>query len=114
MDFQTMRRLWIKAAIEHRVVRVVCCTRRSRSDISEHDAEPDFVGRSKSRSIFRPGPSGFWAARDRLTDEGPCCFNPALVLAMELTDTVFEPRPDARWMEHLDEYHRLDLRDETF
>ena len=114
MNFQTMRRLWIKAAIEHRVVRVECCTRRSRTDISEHDAEPDFVGRPKSRSIFRPGPSGLWTARDRLTNEGPYCFNPALVLAMELTDAVFEPRPEARWMEHLEEYHRRDLRAEAF
>ncbi len=114
MDFHTMRRLWIKAAIEHRVVRVEYRRGGSNSAVTVHEVEPDFVGRAKGPFIFQIGPNGFWAAFDRLTGEGPRCFDPSHILSMELTDSKFESRPDSRWMEHLEEYHSSDLRDETF
>ena len=114
MNHRTMRRLWIKAAIEHRVVRVEYRRGGSKSVITVHEVEPDFVGRSKGPFIFHIGPNGLWAAFDRLTGEGPRCFDPSHIISLELTDSRFEPRPDSRWMEHLEEFHRLDLRDETF
>lgn len=114
MDYRTMRRLWIKAAVEHRILRLKYLSRGSDSDVTEGEVEPDFVGRPRELSIFRRGPFGFWAAFNRLRGEGPCYFEPVSIVSMELTDRTFEPRPDARWMEHLEEYHESDLRDETF
>ena len=56
----------------------------------------------------------FWAAFDHTSGEGPRSFEPSSIVSMDLTDETFEPRPEGRWMEHLEEYHALDLRDEEF
>jgi hypothetical protein len=109
-----MRRLWIKAAIEHRVVRLEYRSGGVHSPVTAHEVEPDFIGRERGPFIFHMGPSGLWAAIDRIHGEGPRCFDPSHVVSMELTDEPFEPRPEGRWMEHLEEYHEQDLRDETF
>ena len=114
MDQPTMRLLWIKAAIEHRVVVLEYRSGGAHSPVTVHEVEPDFIGREKGPFVFHIGPNGYWAALDRRNGEGPRCFDPSHVQSMTLTDTIFEPRPETRWMEHLEEYHEMDLRDETF
>jgi hypothetical protein len=106
--------IWIKAAVEHRIVRLEYLEKPSQSTVSVHEVEPDHVGRRGGFLILRTGPPVLRAARDRSTGEGPCSFEPAFIISMELTDETFEPRPEGRWMEHLEEYHALDLRDEEF
>jgi hypothetical protein len=114
MDHRTMRRLWIKAAIEHRVVVLEYRSGGIKSPISVLEVEPDFIGREKGPFVFHIGPNGFWAGLVRQSGEGPRCFDPSHMQSMTLTDTIFEPHPDARWMEHLEEYHEQDLRNEAF
>jgi hypothetical protein len=109
-----MRRLWIKAAIEHRVVRLEYHDPGLNGDVTVREVRPDHVGGLGPLSHILPSTNRFWAASGPDDAGEPCCFKADDVVGLEITDTDFEPRPDGRWMEHVEEYHRLGLRDVTW
>ena len=110
MDHRTMRRLWIKAAVEHRVVRLDCRDPSCDDGVRSRDVRPDHVGSWGGLSRLFPRSFRFWGFAVQEDEEGACCFRPVEVVSMEITGRTFEPRPDGRWMEHLAEYHRSGLR----
>ena len=112
MDHHTMRRLWIKAAVEHRVVRLEYRDPSSRGAVTTRDVVPDFIGSWLGLGHLFPWSFRFWGFFHHEGGEDPCCFRSADVSSLEMTGRTFEPRPDGRWMEHLEEYHRLGLSDE--
>ena len=113
MDHHTMRRLWIKAAVEQRVVRIEYHDPSSGGDVTTWDVDPDFIGSWLGLGYLFPWSFRFWGFFHHEGGEGACCFRTADVVSLEITGRTFEPRPDGRWMEHLEEYHRSMLRDET-
>ena len=113
MDHHTMRRLWIKAAVEHRVVSVECNDPSCESGVRTRVVDPDHIGSWGVLSNLFPWSFRFWGSSDNEDGVGACCFRPADVVSLDITRRTFEPRPDGRWMEHLEEYHKLGLGDET-
>ncbi len=77
------------------------------------DVDPDFIGGWGGLSYVFPWTSMFWGVSEDGKGESPCCFKSGTVISLRITERTFEPGPDGRWMEHLEEYHRLGLRDET-
>ncbi len=110
MDHHTMRRLWIKAAVEHRVVRIEYRDPGPGGGVVTRDVDPDLIGSWLGLGRLFPWSFRFWGF---FHHEGACCFRPADVVSLEITGRIFEARPDGRWMEHLKEYHALGLGDET-
>ncbi|NOQ53697.1 MAG: hypothetical protein GQ558_03725 [Thermoplasmata archaeon] len=113
MDHRTMRRLWIKAAVEHRVVRLEYRGSSSDDGVVTRFVDPDFIGGWGGLSHLFPWSFRFWGSYDHEDGVGACCFQPADVVSLDITDRTFEPRSDGRWMEHLEEYQRLGLGDGT-
>jgi hypothetical protein len=112
VDVLEVRRLWIKAAIEHRVVRLEYRDEGLNGDVTVREVEPDHVRDLGPLSRLVPRTYRLWGVPSGDREGGPCCFRPADVVHLELMDETFEPRPDGRWMEHLREYHDAGLRDE--
>ncbi len=113
MDHRTIRRLWIKAAVEHRVVRLEHRDPGSEGGVMTRDVDPDFIGGWGGISNLFPWSFRFWCVSDDGKGGDLCCFNPRTVISLRITERTYEPRPHGRWMEHLAEYHRSGLRDET-
>jgi len=107
-----MRSLWIKAAIEHRVVRLEYHDPISGGDVTTRDVDPDVIESWLGLGHLFPWSFRFWGFFHQ-GGEGACCFRTADVVSLEITPRTFEPRPDGRWMEHWEEYQRSGLRDET-
>lgn len=113
MDHHTMRRLWIKAAVEHRVVRLEYHDPTTGGDVTTRDVDPDFIGSWLGLGYIFPWYFRFWGASDDSKGGGLCCFKPRTVISLRITGRTFEPRPDGLWMVHLEEYHRSGLGEET-
>ena len=77
------------------------------------EVDPDFIGSWGGISHLFPRSFRFWGVSEDGEGGEVCCFKPNQIISMEITDSRFEPRPDGRWMEHLEEYHRSGLGDDT-
>lgn len=113
MDHRTMRRLWIKAAVEHRVVRLEYRGSSSKDSVMTRFVDPDFIGSRGGIAYLFPWSFRFWGSSNHEDGVGAGCFRSADVVSLDITDRTFDPRPEGRWMEHLEEYQKLGLGDET-
>jgi hypothetical protein len=113
MDHRTIRRLWIKAAVEHRVVRLEYRGSSSKDGVMTRYVDPDFIGSWGGLSHLFPWSFRFWGVSDDSNGGDLCCFKPRTVISLRIIRRSFEPRSDGRWMEHLEEYQRLGLGDEA-
>ncbi len=108
-----MKRLWIKAAVEHRVVSLEYHDPGPEGGVTTREVNPDFIGSWGGLSHLFPWSFRFCGFSEDGEGGEVCCFKPRTVISLRITGRTFEPRTDGRWMEHLEEYHRLGLGEET-
>lgn len=101
---------WIKAAVEHKILKIKYFSSKTKKEITEREVEPDFVGASKNNLKQ----SGLWATFCHLRKEGPRLFKRETVLEWEPTEKIFEPSPKGRWKELLRKYDELQLKEKNF
>lgn len=100
---------WIKASVEHVVVKIKYYSGKTKHELTEREVEPDFIG------ISRDGRnSGYWATFCHLRNEGPRCFKPETIFDYKATERTFVPSPHGRWEEMLGEYNARDLGSKSF
>lgn len=60
---------WIKAAVEHVVVKIKYYSGKTKHELTEREVEPDLIGTSRDGKN-----SGYWATFCHLRGEGSRCF----------------------------------------
>ena len=100
---------WIKAAVEHVVVKIKYYSGKTKHELTEREVEPDFIG------ILHDGKnSGYWTTFDYLRGEGPRCFQQNTILEYEATDRTFTPSDKGRWGELKKKYDAKGLNNKDF
>ena len=85
------KKIWIKAAIEHRKVRIRYYCSKTDKDIEIRLVHPDFIGVSKN------GIYGYWAYCEKAG--GPRAFQPETMVIMEVLTDNFTPSIHSRYKE---------------
>ena len=101
--------MWIKAAIEHKVLEIDYFSARTRQQRTNREVEPDFVGTSRDGRN-----TGFFVTFCHLRNQGPRCFIPTTINGIKTTDKTFSPSPYGRWQELLDEYNKRELKNKKW
>jgi hypothetical protein len=105
-----LREAWVKASIEHRILRIRYFSKRKR-EVTIREVEPDFFGYSKEGSF------GCWAFFDYLRRDRSRCFKPDKILEWKVTRRKFNPSRFAsirRWRELIPLYQNLGLDKEPW
>lgn len=100
---------WIKAAVEHVVLKIQYFSGRTKQELTEREVEPDFVGQSSNNAN-----NGYWTTYCHLRGEGPRCFKPDSIIKYEATTARFTPPSVGRWKELIPIYEKLGLKDKPF
>jgi len=83
---------WIKAAIEHKTLRIRYYSARTKSEVTVREVEPDYYGWGKNRRNF--GLWGFCRLRKQVR-----CFKEDSIHGWEYVGNDFKPSPYARFKE---------------
>ena len=103
-DVLSIRDAWVKAAVEHRTLKIRYYSGAVKDEYSDREVEPDFIVTSDAWEGF--GCWGFCRLRKQVR-----VFNVGGILGWSLTRDKFTPNPGGRWRELLPYYQReyLDL-----
>lgn len=105
----SLKNIWIKAAVEHRILNIDYFSARTKQEQSNREVEPDFVGTSRDGKN-----NGFWATFCHLRDEGPRVFKSDSIRNISITSKTFIPSSKGRWEELIDIYNELGLESKNF
>lgn len=100
--------MWIKAAVEHRILNITYVNKETRLVYTKRDICPDFLQMSDQ------GASAVWALIGHAPQLGIKAFNPANFEMVRVTDTKFQPPPGARWNELVALYKERGLDQKPF
>lgn len=95
--------VWIKAAVEHRLITVSYKNPETRLVYTKRDVRPDFVGPDHT------GNNALWGLLDHNPFVGLKSFTPQHFEMMRLTNDKFSPPPGGRWKELVQVYNELKL-----
>lgn len=101
--------MWIKAAVEHRILHMKYFSARTKGEVTVREVEPDFVGLSNDGKT-----SGMWATYCHLRNEAPRCFKQDSIMELKATEQSFTPSPFGRWKELIGEYGSRGLKSVDF
>lgn len=98
---------WIKAAVEHKTLRIHYFSARTKRVSTIREVEPDFIGKSRSGTV-----SGLWAyCRLRQANR---VFIPDSILKWEYVGNSFTPNPRGRWRELIPVYYNRKLAEKNW
>lgn len=109
MSIQTLslRDSWVKAAVEHRTMKIRYYSGAIKHEVTEREVEPDFIVTSNGWEGF--GCWGFCRLRNQVR-----VFNSQGILDWEITGKYFTPNPSGRWSELIDYYEKNSLGDTIY
>ena len=93
---------WIKAAVEHKTLKIKYVSVRTKGEMTIREVEPDYYGWSANGKNF-----GLWGICRLRGDIR--CFQPDSVLSWEYVGNTFEPNPKGRWTELMPVYKQKGL-----
>lgn len=105
----SLEEVWIKAAVEHKIMKITYFSARTKREITNREIEPDFVGLSKDGKNI-----GCWATFCHLRQEGPRLFKPDSIRKFSVIDKIFSPPHLGRWKELIPLYERKGLKNKNF
>jgi len=98
---------WIKAAVEHKTLRIHYVSARTKGEFTIREVEPDFVGTSRDGRL-----SGLWATcRLRQSNR---CFKQDSIIKWEYVGDSFQPNPYGRWQELIPIYQNRKLAEKDW
>lgn len=101
----TLEELWVKAAVEHRLVHVSYKNPETRLVYNKRDIRPDLVTADES------GNTTLWGLLNHNPFVGLKAFSPKFFEAFQLTNEKFQPGPESRWEQLVPIYEELGLKD---
>jgi len=103
----TLQDAWIKAAVEHKTLRIWYYSTRTKGEITVREVEPDFLGLGHDGRNF-----GLWGIC-RLRG-GVRCFKEDSVHNWEYVGNSFTPNPRGRWRELIPIYQQKGLANKNW
>lgn len=100
--------LWIKAAVEHRLVTVTYVNPETRLVYTKRDVRPDYVGPD------RTGETACWGLLNHNPFVGMKSFTPRHFQLVRLTPQKFQPPNEGRWKELVQLYNDRQLGTKDF
>ena len=101
----TLEELWVKAAVEHRLVHVSYKNPETRLVYNKRDVRPDLVTADPN------GNPTLWGLLHHNPFVGLKAFTPKFFETAKLTKETFKPAPGSRWQELVPIYDELGLKD---
>jgi hypothetical protein len=89
----SLEELWIKAAVEHRLVTVSYVNPETRLVYNKRDIRPDWIGPDKNGTL------ALWGLLNHNPFVGMKSFSPQFFQYVKLTNDTFQPLPNGRWKE---------------
>lgn len=99
----TLEELWVKAAVEHRLVHVSYKNPETRLVYNKRDIRPDLV------TADTTGNPTLWGLLNHNPFVGLKAFSPKFFEGAKLTNETFKPAPGSRWQELVPIYNELGL-----
>lgn len=99
----TLEELWVKAAVEHRLVHVSYKNPETRLVYNKRDIRPDLVTADET------GTATLWGLLNHNPFVGVKAFAPRFFESARLTNEKFKADPNGRWKELLPIYQELGL-----
>ena len=99
--------VWVKAAVEHKTLRILYFSARTKRQPTIREVEPDFVG--MSRDVHNIGLWAFCRLRQAIR-----VFEPDSILKWEYAGDGFVPNPKGRWRELVGIYNKWKLADKEW
>ena len=98
----SLRDAWVKAAVEHRTLKIMYYSGPIKDEVTVREVEPDYIATSDDWRGF--GCWGYCRSRDHIR-----VFNVEGVNQWVFTGNVFTPNPNGRWRELLPYYRENEL-----
>lgn len=99
----TLEELWVKAAVEHRLVHVSYKNPETRLVYNKRDIRPELVTADET------GNATLWGLLNHNPFVGLKAFTPKFFESAKLTPERFQPSNDSRWQELVPIYKELGL-----
>lgn len=99
----TLEELWVKAAVEHRIVHVSYKNPETKLVYNKRDIRPDLVTADKD------GNATLWGLLNHNPFVGLKAFSPKYFEQAKLTSESFKPAPNSRWQELVAIYQEMGL-----
>ena len=99
----TLEELWVKAAVEHRIVHVSYKNPETKLVYNKRDIRPDLVTADSN------GNATLWGLLNHNPFVGLKAFSPKFFEQARLTNEQFKPAPNSRWQELVPIYQELGL-----
>ena len=95
--------MWVKAAVEHRTIKIRYYSGSIKKEETEREVEPDYIVTSHDWEGF--GCWGFCRLRNHIR-----VFNASGILDWVITDNRFTPNSNGRWTELIPYYQENNLK----
>ena len=99
----TLEELWVKAAVEHRLIHVSYKNPETRLVYNKRDVRPELVTADEG------GNATLWGLLNHNPYVGLKAFSPKFFESARLTTERFKPAPNSRWQELVPIYKELGL-----
>lgn len=99
----TLEQMWVKAAVEHRLLHIHYKNPETRLVYNKRDIRPELITSDES------GKPTLWGLLNHNPAVGLKGFNPGHFTSVALTNEKFKPRHDSRWQELVPIYQELGL-----
>ena len=103
----TLEELWVKAAVEHRLVHVSYKNPETKLVYNKRDIRPEIVTADDG------GQTTVWGLLNHNPFVGLKAFSPKFFENARLTNETFKPAPGSRWQELVPIYNELGLKDKS-
>ena len=99
----TLEEIWVKAAVEHRIIHVSYKNPETRLVYNKRDIRPDLV------TADQEGKTTLWGLLNHNPFVGLKAFSPQYFEQAKLTNETFKPAPGSRWQELVPIYKEMGL-----
>ena len=99
----SLEELWVKAAVEHRIVYVSYKNPETRLVYNNRDIRPELVTADET------GGTTLWGLLNHNPFVGLKAFSPKYFTTYKLTDQTFKPAANSRWQELVPIYQQMGL-----
>ena len=99
----TLEEMWVKAAVEHRLVHVSYKNPETRLVYNKRDVRPDLVTADEA------GQTTLWGLLNHNPFVGLKAFSPKYFESVKITNETFKPAPGSRWQELVPIYKEMGL-----
>lgn len=100
----TLEEMWVKAAVEHRIVHVSYKNPETRLVYNKRDIRPELI------TADEKGKATLWGLLNHNPYIGLKAFAPQFFEYATLTEETFQPSPGSRWEELVPIYEEMGLR----